>query len=452
MGGRPAEQWYAIRFCRFKDPDFVNSPNLFSFSRSLQSGLRLTEAALQAARLARLTRIVEHACKEVPYYRGLFDSVGFKPGQLKRLSDLRFIPVTTRERLQEIPRDELISRAVRAHRLRVARTSGSTGTPVAVYRTRQESWLRKMLTLRTFLHNGLRWNDRVVTISRRPSGAPFERLQNWWPVATLRNLWFHEQPEAIIRELQRLQATVIYGFASNLAIIADLMLRGGIDDVKPRLLATSSDPLTAGYRRLLARAFHSEPLDLYNCTELGDVAWECQRRQGLHVNADWLCVEVLRAGEPVGPGGTGEVVVTPLYRYAMPLIRYSPGDIATVAQDPCACGVTLPMLSQLEGRSQNVVPLPGGRYFAGFSEIMSHYPEIKRYQIVQTALDAFTVRIVPGHEFSPQVSHRIARVMTERLGNRIRVEVSAVDESEMGARRKSLTVIPLHPVDLGSAL
>lgn len=452
MGGRPAEQWYAIRFCRFKDSDFVNSPNLFSFSRSLQSGLRLTEAPLQAARLARLTRIVEHACKEVPYYRGLFDSVGFKPGQLKRLSDLRFIPVTTRERLQEIPRDELISRAVRAHRLRVARTSGSTGTPVAVYRTRQESWLRKMLTLRTFLHNGLRWNDRVVTISRQPSGAPFERLQNWWPVATLRNLWFHEQPEAIIRELQRLQPTVIYGFASNLAIIADLMLRGGIDDVKPRLLATSSDPLTAGYRRLLARAFHSEPLDLYNCTELGDVAWECQRRQGLHVNADWLCVEVLRAGEPVGPGGTGEVVVTPLYRYAMPLIRYSPGDIATVAQDPCACGVTLPMLSQLEGRSQNVVPLPGGRYFAGFSEIMSHYPEIKRYQIVQTALDAFTVRIVPGHEFSPQVSHRIARVMTERLGNRIRVEVSAVDESELGARRKSLTVIPLHPVDLGSAL
>ena len=452
MGGRPAEQWYAIRFCRFKDPDFVNSPNLFSFSRSLQSGLRLTEAALQAARLARLTRIVEHACKEVPYYRGLFDSVGFKPGQLKRLSDLRFIPVTTRERLQEIPRDELISRAVRAHRLRVARTSGSTGTPVAVYRTRQESWLRKMLTLRTFLHNGLRWNDRVVTISRRPSGAPFERLQNWWPVATLRNLWFHEQPEAIVRELQRLQPTVIYGFASNLAIIADLMLRGGIDDVKPRLLATSSDLLTTGYRRLLARAFHSEPLDLYNCTELGDVAWECQRRKGLHVNADWLCVEVLRAGEPVGPGGTGEVVVTPLYRYAMPLIRYSPGDIATVAQDPCACGVTLPMLSQLEARSQNVVPLPGGRYFAGFSEIMSHYPEIKRYQIVQTALDAFTVRIVPGHEFSPQVSHRIARVMTERLGNRIRVEVSAVDESELGARRKSLTVIPLHPVDLGSAL
>ncbi|MBI2363688.1 MAG: phenylacetate--CoA ligase family protein, partial [Deltaproteobacteria bacterium] len=374
------------------------------------------------------------------------------PRQLKRLADLQAIPVTTRERLQETPSEELISRTARPGRLHVSRTSGSTGTPVALYRTRQEAWLRRFLTLRTFFYNGLRWTDRVVTISRRHSGSTFRWFQKYRASPALWNIWFHERPEAIIRELQRFQPTVIYGFASNLAIIADLMLRGGVEDVRPRLLVTSSDLLTAGYRRLLARAFHSQPLDLYNCTELGDVAWECQRRKGLHVNADWLCVEVLRAGEPVGPGGTGEVVVTPLYRYAMPLIRYSPGDIATFAQDPCPCGVTLPMLSQLEGRSQNVVPLPGGRYFAGFSEIMSHYPEIKRYQIVQTALDAFTVRVVPGHGYSPQVSQSVVRVMTERLGNRIRVDVSTVDESELGARRKSLTVIPLHPVALGSDL
>jgi len=430
----------------------VNAPGLVSFSTGLRAGLCLARDELQALQLARLRRMVEHAYDQVAYYRQLFDAAGFKPRQLKQLADLQAIPVTTRERLQEIPSDALIARAVRSDRLHVSRTSGSTGTPVALYRTRQEAWLRQSLTLRTFFYNGLRWNDRVVTISRSPSGSTFRWLQKCPAAPALWNIWFHEQPEAIIRELQRLQPTVIYGFASNLAIIADLMLRDGIDDVGPRLLATSSDLLTAGFRRLLARAFHSEPLDLYNCTELGDVAWECQRRQGLHVNADWLCVEVLRAGEPVGPDGTGKVVVTPLYRYAMPLIRYSPGDIATVAHNPCACGVTLPMLSQLEGRSQNVVPLPGGRYFAGFSEIMSHYPEIKRYQVVQTALDAFTVRIVPGHEFSPQVSVRIAQAMTERLGDGIRVDVSAIDESEIGARRKSATVIPLHPVDLGSAL
>jgi len=430
----------------------VKAPGLVSFSTGLRAGLYLARDELQALQLARLRRVVEHAYDHVAYYRRLFDAAGFEPRQLKRLADLQAIPVTRRERLQEISRDELISRAVRSNRLHISRTSGSTGTPVALYRTRQEAWLRRFLTLRTFFYNGLRWNDRVVTISRSPSGSTFRWLQKCPASPALWNIWFHEQPEAIIQELQRLQPTVIYGFASNLAIAADLMLRGGIDNVRPRLLATSSDLLTAGYRRLLARAFYCEPLDLYNCTELGDVAWECQRRQGLHVNADWLCVEVLCAGEPVAPGGTGEVVVTPLYRYAMPLIRYSPGDIAAVAHNPCACGVTLPMLSQLEGRSQNVVPLPGGRYFAGFSEIMSRYPEIRRYQVVQTALDAFTVRVVPGHGYSPQVSQSIAQVMIERLGNRIRVEVSTADENELGARRKSATVIPLHPVDLGSAL
>lgn len=430
----------------------MKARHVISFLRNLRPGLYMGRDELAARQLTRLRALIEHAYKNVPYYRRLFDEAGFKPRQLTRLSDLCAIPVTTRERLKNVASEELISQQARLSRLHVSRTSGSTGTPVAIYRARRESWLRKLLTLRTFFHNGLRWNDRVVTVSRHPTGSSFRWLRESRAAPALWNLCFHEQAEAIIRELQRLQPTVIYGFASNLAIVADLMLKRGIDNVRPRMLATSSDLLTAGYRRLLKSAFYTEALDLYNCTELGDVAWECRRRHGLHVNADWLYVELLRAGEAAACGGAGEVVVTPLYRYAMPLIRYSPGDVATFAQDPCPCGVTLPMLGQLEGRSQNVVPLPGGKYFSGFSEIMSHYPQIKRYQIVQTALDAFTVRVVPGDGYAPQVSLSVTRVLVVRLGDGIRVEVTLVDESELGAWRKSPTVIPLHSVDLGTGL
>ncbi|MBI2365824.1 MAG: hypothetical protein HYV01_12595, partial [Deltaproteobacteria bacterium] len=103
----------------------MKAPGLVSFSTGLRAGLYLVRDELQALQLARLRRVVEHAYDHVAYYRRLFDAAGFKPRQLKRLADLQAIPVTTRERLQETPSEELISRTARPGRLHVSRTSGS---------------------------------------------------------------------------------------------------------------------------------------------------------------------------------------------------------------------------------------------------------------------------------------------------------------------------------------
>ena len=66
--------------------------------------------------------------------------------------------------------------------------------------------------------------------------------------------------------------------------------------------------------------------------------------------ADRLIVEILRDGGPVAPGELGEVVVTDLYSYAMPLIRYRMGDLARAGSGPCRCGLGLPVLDAVEGR------------------------------------------------------------------------------------------------------
>ena len=92
-------------------------------------------------------------------------------------------------------------------------------------------------------------------------------------------------------------------------------------------------------------------VDIYSCTEAGYLAFSCPEQGNLHVQAESVIVEVLdRAGKPCAPGEEGEVVVTPLLNFAMPLIRYAVGDRAVVGE-PCACGRGLPTLKTV-GRSR----------------------------------------------------------------------------------------------------
>ena len=239
--------------------------------------------------------------------------------------------------------------------------------------------------------------------------------------------------------LLALKPAVIYGFATNVAIIAGLLIKRGIQDIRPRILATSSDQLTAGFRRVIGEAFGVNPLDIYSCTETGTIGWQCEARQGFHLNSDWLIAEVLRGGEPAKLGDYGEVVVTSLFRYAMPLIRYSPGDLAQAGDTGCSCGLVFPTLDKLDGRSRNIVPLPNGRVFVGFSEIMSYFSEIVRYQIVQEALNTFTVKIVPGPGYSSATATRLARELGEKLGEGIQVHVQTVDFNTIGGGGKTAT-------------
>ncbi len=396
----------------------------------------------------RLKSLVVHAYDNVAYYRRLFDSVGFRPRHLKNPSDIQAIPVTTRQTLKEVPRAELISRGFDPASLRESQTSGSTGAPLKIYRAHHEGQLRRLLTLRTFLHHGLRWNDRVLTVSRAPSTPVSERrldrYRRRW------NVSFFDDPERQLESFLKFRPTVFYGYAPSVAIVGSLLLKHGSNGFPLRVVATSAEMVTPGFRRTIRKAFGVEPLDIYNCTELGDIAWQCHQRSGLHINADWLNVEIVGHNQVLPAGESGDVVVTSLYRYAMPLIRYSPGDFASMSDAPCSCGLTLPTLDRLDGRSQQLVTLPNGRLFIGFSRIMSDFPEIARYQIHQLALNHFLINVVPGSEFSPELLARVIKACQEKLGGNVRVEARAVDAGELVlGPGKFRYLIALAPVELG---
>jgi len=428
--------------------------NLISLAWGVRDGLRLHATELEALQLQRLRRLLDHSYENVPYYRKLFDSVGFRPGHLKQISDLSAIPITTRQKLQTTPSTELIARGAHLARLERSQTSGSTGAPLHIYRAPREKWFRLLLTLRAFLHNGMRLTDRVVTISSRPPSGGAEC--DIWVRRLLRRRWnisFFEEVDVQLRKLLNLRPAVVYGYAANVAVLADLLLKKGLAPMPLRIAASSGEILMPGYRRVIQKAFCVDPVDMYSAADLGHIAWQCNRRKGFHINADWLHVEIVRQEQSAIPGEFGEVVVTSLYRYAMPLIRYSPGDFASLGEALCPCGLGLPLLNSLEGRTQSLVPLPNGRYFIGFSTLMSQFSEVSRYQVVQKALDHFVVNVIPGAGFFSEVLSRVSADLSAKLGAGIRVEARAVTASELiQGPGKFRPVIPIGSVDFSQSV
>lgn len=422
------------------------APRLISSWSDFHSGLHLTPAELKSLQLARLRALVGFAYEKVPYYRKLFDSVGFQPRHLKQISDMEAIPVTTRERLESARPEEVIARGYSAAKLKQTRTSGSTGAPLTVYKSRHESWLGVLSRLRTWSYHGLKWNERILTINGRRSTAHERQWMQNLPVPWRWNLSIFDAPETMLAMLERLRPSVLYGYAFHVSLLASLASEQDLRDWGVRRVATSGTMLLPRFRNIIKDAFNVDPIDIYNSSELGDIGWQCQRREGFHLNADQLYVEFLRNGRCVGDGERGEVVATNCYRYAMPLIRYSLGDVAVPSDEPCGCGIGLPIMRRLEGRTLNVVPLANGRWFIGFLVIMSDFPELAKFQVVQKALDYFQVSVVPGANYSSDVLARIEKAISLQVGSGIRLEVRAVearDLVEIGGK--------LAPVDFGNA-
>src|SRR5258708_28519072 len=117
---------------------------------------------------------------------------------------------------------------------------------------------------------------------------------------------------------------------------------------------------------------------------------ECDRHTGLHLPTEHLLVEVLADdGRPTHDGEEGNVVVTDLYNYGMPFVRYANGDRAIAGWGACSCGRGLPLLKRVVGRRLDILTTPDGRMIPGelFLHVLRDFPSVQRFQVVQERSD-----------------------------------------------------------------
>jgi len=221
-------------------------------------------------------------------------------------------------------------------------------------------------------------------------------------------------------------------------------IRDGIfPAIKARVVITTGQCLEPQVKNLLECTFDARVADVYACNEAGDIAWQCFYGVGYHVNADNLIVEIVKEGRPVEPGEVGEVVITNLNRYALPIIRYKNGDLARFAAGPCRCGCKLPLLAEIVGRTGEDIFLPDGRIvpWHQLKGLMNH-PQVRQYQLIQNIDGSLTIKYIQEKGTETKLLEGLILQRYRRLlGSSIEINVVQTDKIEVGPGGKSKLVV-----------
>ncbi len=409
--------------------------------------LRWSREEIARFRLWKMRFLVEFAYYHSPFYRRWYDASGAHPDQVETLEDLKKLPVLEKDRLREADTMEVVtvSDEMRStdHPAWVEEiTSGSTGAPLKIYRTWRDLYFIKAKVIRAFQQTGFRFYHRQAVLK---SSSESLTGKHWFEkLGILKKYWLSvtDPPGYNLRRLQEIRPQHLHGYPSGLLAIAEL-LEERDETFHIPVICTGAEVLDETMRRTIAEAFEAEIFDLYASREVGNIAWECRRHQGLHVNDDALIVELLNeSGEEARPGEQGEVVVTYLDGWDFPFIRYRLGDRAVWMEGECSCGVKFRRLDKVLGRSDERVRLPSGEWVSGlvFQELRTA-PWLSAFRVIQDAPDAIRLQVVPKGSMKPEELEALVSKTEELLRGQLKVIPEVVSKLEADPSGKIRAVI-----------
>lgn len=397
-----------------------------------------------------LSALLRHAQRHVPFWRArLTESDVTLPADDSWLDAWRRLPILTRAEVQAAEEQETLLADVLppGHgEFREIHTSGSTGRPIRGVRSQLWELIWSAFTVRDHLWHGrdLRGTLAVIRDST-PGKAPYPdglSAPGWgYSSATV----FETGPMVSLNIttpvaqqaewLARQNPDYLLTHPSMAQRLAEACIAQGLGAPRLRQVITIAETLGPGVREACRKAWGAEVADIYSTREIGYLALQCPEHAHYHVQSESVFLEVVdAAGRPCGPGEVGRVLVTPLHNLAMPMIRFDLGDMAEPGP-PCGCGRGLPVLRRVHGRVQNMLLLPSGERrwpllsSGDIAALREAAPPIRRYQFVQTALDAITLRLAAARPLdAPERDAAIAWAQ-RKFGSHLRVEV--VEEAEL---------------------
>jgi len=377
----------------------------------------------------KLREIVRYAHKNARAFKEKLDAAGLKPKKIETTEDLEKIPITEKASLISLQKKEPpFGGLLTTPHNRLRRIYLAPG-PILVPEARQSRYWRWEAA---FYAAGFRKGDIVqVTLSYHltPGGwmleEPLHSLGCTVIAGGVGNL------DSQVKIMHELGVTGFVGMPGFLLSIGDHAEKLGLDLKKDLSLEVSFltiELLTESMRNSIEKRFGMVARQGYGTAEVGAIAYECIENRGMHI-ADDLILEIVdpETGKGLGPGETGEVVVT-LFNKAYSLIRFGTGDLSYYDDRPCPCGRTSARLPRLVGRVDQATKLRGVFIHPSQTDqLMSRYPEIKKYQVVITREEkgdemTFHIELEDEHIDKERLKTRLQAAIKETLKLRGKVE------------------------------
>lgn len=350
----------------------------------------LPREEIEKIQLVRLQETVKRVYEKVPYYSKKMDAAGVKPEDIKQLKDLQKLPFVTKRDMRDtypfglfaVPKEELV---------RIHASSGTTGKPTVVGYTKKDLEV---------------WTECVSRIAAMGGATSKEVAQICFGYGMftgalglhygLENMGAAIVPSSTGNTEKQLMfmkdfgTTLLVATPSYALRIAEVAQQIGIDpkkDLYVKIALVGSELLTDAMRNEMKKMWGEDMLvtSNYGMSELmgPGVSGECLELNGMHINEDYFIPEIIdpKTGEVLPPGEKGELVITCIYKEALPLIRYRTKDVTRLMYEPCKCGRTTCRMENLDGRTDDMLKIRGVNVFPsqieevllGIEEIGPHY-------------------------------------------------------------------------------
>jgi phenylacetate-CoA ligase len=365
----------------------------------------LSEEELWSLRDARLRQIVKYAAETVPYYQNLFRKEGIDPQSIKTVHDLRRIPLVEKPTIRRNP-SLFISTSRRGKSSIAFTTSGSTGEPSTIqhdydsllaniaYGERERSVLSTMC--------GKRFGLREAYIVR-----PRSTIIKVWEYYQKHTFASSSRPRLLLDVLQPIEQIVdaintfrpdiLVGYGSYLEALFRTLRFKGTQMHLPRVLFYGAECMTDPGKAFIEMEFSVPVLSMYNAVEAFKIGFLCEARHGFHLHDDLCHVRIMSANDVDVPAGAkGQVVISNLVNRGTVLLNYRLGDVASLATGKCSCGRISPMLSELEGRVEDIIFLTDGGFVhpRAVWAVLSQRNQVLKYQLIQHQPERFELRLV----------------------------------------------------------
>lgn len=358
----------------------------------------LSREEMEAIQLKRLLETVHRVYEKVPFYRAKMEQQKVRPEDIRSLQDLAKLPFITKQDMRDtypfglfaVPKDDLV---------RIHASSGTTGKPTVVGYTRRDL---KM------------WTECVSRIAAMGGAAREDVAQICFGYGMftgalglhygLENIGATMVPsstgnsEKQIMYMKDFGTTLLVATPSYALRLAEVAYQMGIDpkkDLQVKIGLVGSELLTDAMRAEMHKLWGNDMLvtSNYGMSELmgPGVSGECEHLCGMHINEDYFIPEIIdpKTGEVLPPGEKGELVITCIYKEALPLIRYRTKDVTRLMYEKCACGRTTCRMENLDGRTDDMLKIRGVNVFPSqIEEVILSVEEIgPHYEIIVTRKD-----------------------------------------------------------------
>ena len=419
---------------------YIKRSNVLNYYQELKNQQWNTLKDNKKIQQKKLYELIKYAGQNIPYYKKMIKEHNIQFSEDTIFEDIKKFPLLTKDVIRN-NFDKLYKFRDRTYFLN--HTSGSTGEPAIFYQDKY--CLDWKIATKIFFDEwaGRRIGEPMVKlwgavedISKEGQGIKAYLRQHFYGVTTLNSFMMTEKNlNDYIRKINSIKPRLILTYTNSIDELARFIQDHHLVIYSPEAIMNSAGVLFPEIRKRVEEVFKAPLFDNYGSRETGGIACNCEKNEGLHLIPNIHYMEILDTNaKEVSLGESGEIVITLLTNYTMPLIRYTIEDRGIFSKNVCTCGRGFPLLEKVEGRIRNMFRNKQGDLIdSGFFVSLIYFHDyVKKLQIIQKKVNCIVINLVLKDNQKIQEAKKDFKNINKKIrlvmGNETKIKYNIVDE------------------------